>query len=224
MHIHSYEYAHSQLSLCCRSSPVPVCLLSCHCVLCVCVFWCQRLKQIHESPLAHAPGHGGVQGRVKRAAAAFLYGGLCWFVRPSGCLGSQPANPNTGGVRTSPYLFSAEIGVTAAGLQRGSARHNWLRNDNKHSRGVVLANLLVFSQIRSLADNTGRLTRSVFRFYLFYFSRNMLLLHSLPSPRRTKAKSSRARSGPGSVLIASFHRLQIVGIGHHQWAASSDNK
>lgn len=73
-----------------------------------------------------------------------------------------------GGVRTWPYLFNAEIGVTTAGLQRSSARHNWLWNDNKHSRSVVPANLLVFSQIQSLADNTGRLTRSVFRFLICF--------------------------------------------------------
>ena len=112
-----------------------------------------------------------------------------------------------GGVRTSLDLFSAKIGVTAAGLQRSSARHNWLRNDNKHSRSVVPANLLVFSQSRGLADNTGRLTRSVFRFFIrFIFHVTCCRCPHCPSTQNL-TQSSGARSGPGSVLIASFHRI-----------------
>lgn len=117
-------------------------------------------------PNTHTLGHAGVRGRVKRAAPAFLFRGLCWYVhrcvaRLSGLLARKSKH---GGVRTLLYLFNTEIGVTAAGLRRSSARHNWLRNDNKHSSGVVPANLLVFSQSRSLADITRRLTQSVFHF------------------------------------------------------------
>lgn len=75
---------------------------------------------------------------------------------------------------------------------RLTARHNWLRNDNKHSRSVVPANLLVFSQSWSLADNTGRLTRSVFR-----FSSVRVIFHiTCWRPHQNLTRSSRARSGP----------------------------
>lgn len=81
------------------------------------------------------------------AAAAFLHRGLCWYVRRRAArLSGLPAcESKHGRVRTSLYLFNGAIGVTVAGLQRNSARHNWLRNDNKHRPCVVPANLLVFS-------------------------------------------------------------------------------
>lgn len=47
-----------------------------------------------------------------------------------------------------------------------TARHSWLRNDNKHWPPVVPANLLLFSQSWGLADNTGHLICSASTGYL----------------------------------------------------------
>lgn len=140
-----------------------------------CVVFCEFHEGIcmysYTHTHAHTQVHSGVHGRVKQAAAAFLYGGLCLYVcRSTVWLSGLPAcESKHGGVGTSPYLFNTEIGVTVAGLQQSSARHNWLRNDNKHSQSVVPANLLVFSQSWGLTGNTGRLTQSVFRFLSVLF-------------------------------------------------------
>jgi len=107
-------------------------------------------------------------------------------------------------VRTPPYLFKAKIGVTMVRLQQSTAWHHWLRNDNKHSRSVVPANLLMFSQSRGLADNTGRLTQSVFRLFTrFIFHITCCCCLHCPSAQNL-TRPGRARLCPDSVWTASL--------------------
>lgn len=63
---------------------------------------------------------------------------------------------------------------------RLTARHNWLRNDNKHSRSVIPANLLVFSQSQSFSWQHRTFNSiSILLFFWFYFSHNVLALSLL---------------------------------------------
>lgn len=124
------------------------------------------------------------------AAAAFLHRGLCWYVRRRAArLSGLPAcESKHGRVRTSLYLFNGAIGVTVAGLQRNSARHNWLRNDNKHRPCVVPANLLVFSLKPGLSRQHRPFNSISVPLFLSHFISHKTSCCCLPSPELNPAQ------------------------------------